>query len=87
MRRFDYVRYDSHAEATQAEAKELAQKFETMIEGIGKTDGKPSARAKALALTKLEECYAWVGKAVRDDQVARNSATVLNEERAPSGAV
>lgn len=26
---------------------------------------------KSLAITKLEECYMWIGKAIRDEQIAR----------------
>jgi len=29
-----------------------------------------SGRYKALALTALEEAYCWIGKAIRDDQIA-----------------
>lgn len=38
-------------------------------------------RAKALALTKLEEVYMWIGKAIRDDQIERNGSAELQEER------
>lgn len=31
----------------------------------------PYGRAKALAITKLEEAYMWVGKALRDEQQER----------------
>lgn len=30
-------------------------------------------RAKSLLLTHLEEAYMWTGKALRDQQIARNS--------------
>jgi hypothetical protein len=40
-----------------------------------------SPRAKALALTKLEEVYMWIGKAIRDDQLDRNGKVELQEER------
>lgn len=40
-----------------------------------------SPRAKALALTKLEECYMWIGKGVRDDQIKRNGSAELQEKR------
>jgi hypothetical protein len=83
MSRFDYVKYDKHAMADQESAKVLVQKIETLIGGIGYANGLLSqecARAKALAFTKLEECYMWIGKAIRDDQVARGN-TELQEER------
>jgi len=40
-----------------------------------------SPRAKALALTNLEQAYMWIGKAIRDDQIARNGSAELQEER------
>ena len=41
----------------------------------------PDGRAKSLALTALEECYMWIGKAIRDIQLARNRCAPLQEER------
>lgn len=75
--RFDYVKYD----ATAVETQEL---FKNAIEEItADIDFQlTSPRAKALALTKLEEAYMWIGKAIRDDQVARNGIVELNETRA-----
>jgi hypothetical protein len=32
-------------------------------------------------MTKLEEAYMWTGKAIRDDQIARNSMTEHVAER------
>ena len=78
MSRFDYVAYDEQAQAQQLEAKEQAIVLESLIE-----DSK-SPRAKALALTKLEECYMWIGKAIRDDQIERNGSAELQEDRTNS---
>jgi hypothetical protein len=33
----------------------------------------PDSRAKSLALTKLEECYMWIGKMIRDEQIAEDN--------------
>lgn len=63
--RFDYVKYDETAVNAQAAAKDRMQAIESFIESL------PKGRAQALALTKLEEVYMWIGKAIRDDQVAR----------------
>lgn len=64
--RFDYVRYDDVSAANQQRAKELMQQVEAFINGdLG------SGRPQSLALTHLEEVYMWVGKAIRDSQVAR----------------
>jgi len=73
--RFDYVRYDSQAMEQQDEAKSLVISVEKFIDQLD------SPRAKALAHTKLEECYMWIGKAIRDDQIARNGSAPLQEER------
>lgn len=86
MSRFDYIKYDAGAEADQVSAKILVKRVEKFIESIGYAQGKLSpqtARSKALAITKLEECYAWIGKAIRDDQIARGVAP-LQEERTNS---
>lgn len=76
MSRFDYVKYDDKAAVQQAGFKKLVTEVEEYIEG-----SLFSPRAKALALTKLEECYMWIGKAIRDDQISRNGSAELQEER------
>lgn len=75
MSRFDYVKYDPVAQVNQNFAK---TQF-TLIEGFINRLNSP--RASALAMTKLEECYMWIGKAIRDDQVARDGTYSLQEER------
>jgi hypothetical protein len=76
MNRFDYVKYDEHAQIIQNGFKvmfmELEKKVDTLL---------TSSRAKALALTSLEETYMWIGKAIRDDQLARNGMVELQEQR------
>lgn len=74
--RFDYVKYDVASTNLQEAFKESVTRLERGIE----TNLK-SPRAKALALTKLEEVYMWVGKAIRDDQITRNGSAELQEER------
>lgn len=74
--RFDYVKYDDAALLIQDEMKQRVYHFEQAIEAQ-----ITSPRAKALSLTKLEECYMWIGKAIRDDQIARNGSAPLQEER------
>ncbi len=75
MSRFDYVKYDWEAMEDQDKAKRHCAVLETLIERLD------SSRAKSLALTKLEECYMWIGKAIRDDQIKRNGSAELQEER------
>jgi hypothetical protein len=78
MSRFDYIAYDEEAKALQAEFKRLFINIERHINEFD------CGRAKALALTALEESYMWVGKAIRDDQITRNSGAVLEEGRGDS---
>ena len=73
--RFDYVAYDEQATKLQAEFK---QKFIELDEMIERSLLK--GRAQSLVLTKLEEAYMWVGKAVRDEQVTYRAAR-LQERR------
>lgn len=75
MSRFDYVKYDGHAIVLQDKAKAFSTDLERMIDKLD------NGRAKALAHTKLEECYMWIGKAIRDDQINRNGSAELQEER------
>jgi hypothetical protein len=78
MSRFDYIAYDDEAKELQVEFKALFSKVEAQI------DAFPNGRAKALALTALEESYMWVGKAIRDGQIARNGSAELEEVRSNS---
>lgn len=79
MSRFDYVKYDEKALLSQQVLKTAVEHAEQMI-----VNYVHSPRAKALALTKLEEVYMWCGKGVRDDQLERNAETELQEERSDS---
>lgn len=64
--RFDYVKYDDKAAVHQ---QNLKLSFEILEQHVERT--LMTGRAKALVLTKLEEAYMWVGKAIRDEQIAR----------------
>lgn len=74
--RFDYVKYDETATNLQAEAKRMFQQLE-----IFTLNGIRPGRAQSLVMTKLEEAYMWIGKAIRDDQITRNGSAPLQEER------
>lgn len=76
MSRFDYVKYDDLAINDQGCIKNLFEGTEELIR-FRLQEG----RAKSLALTKLEEAYMWVGKAIRDDQIARNGSAESQEGR------
>lgn len=67
--RFDYVRYDSESLQKQVAAKAICTTLEEFID-----QKLPDSRAKSLALTKLEEVYMWIGKAIRDEQVEKRDA-------------
>lgn len=75
MSRFDYVQYDEQAITSQNEIKQKFVELEYVISSL--KDG----RSKSLILTKLEEAYMWAGKAVRDEQIARNGSAELQEQR------
>lgn len=77
--RFDYIAYDPEAIKDQEVFKAEVVKLEVYINSNLK-----SPRYKALALTKLEETYMFIGKAIRDDQISRNGCTPLQEERSNS---
>ena len=84
--RFDYVKYDGIANDQQMMAKIAVKNVEELISQIGGGLDPIKSRAAigrstALAYTKLEECYMWIGKALRDEQIARNSEVQLQEGR------
>lgn len=92
MSRFDYVKYDNTGILMQDHFKSQMLELERNIQGIGinsalRAVSTQSAavsslgRSKAMAVTKLEELYMWLGKAVRDDQILRNGSAELQEER------
>lgn len=76
--RFDFVAYDEMAKDQQAITKQLFVNLETVILSLA------PGRSQSLALTALEESYMWVGKAIRDQQIERNHATILEEQRSNS---
>jgi hypothetical protein len=80
MSRFDYVKYDEKSNARQTTLKNTVSVLEAEINCL-----VHCPRSKALALTKLEEVYMWIGKGIRNDQIERNKVemvqTELQEER------
>ena len=71
--RFSYIKYDHEHTELQESAKTRFEEMEKMIEAL------PKGRATSLALTKLEECYMWVGKALRDSQIYNSGAKHVSE--------
>lgn len=77
MSRFDYVKYDEKALNDQAALKGAFTVAETLV-----NSSLPKGRYQALALTALEEAYAWCGKGIRDACVARaEGKDILQEGR------
>lgn len=66
--RFDYIEYNPKSKALQAGFKEVCQNLEAAVVALG------PGRYQSLALTALEEFYAWIGKAIRDKQREEGSA-------------
>ena len=78
MNRFDYIAYDDLAKEKQAYIKKKFQDIEDVLSGF------PKGRPISLALTALEESYMWIGKAIRDEQIARDAEAELEEGRSNS---
>ncbi len=81
MSRFDYIKYDDQSVRQQNIAKRMVEELEEFIEKIHPTP--KTSRAKALAITQLEQVYMWIGKAIRDEQLTLRSG-VVDESRAPA---
>jgi len=60
--RFDAVRFDVEHLELHCVMRKRVERLEELVSSLG-----PS-RSASVALTKLEEFYMWVGKALRDHQ-------------------
>ena len=67
IKTFDSIKYDQISINLQEIAKEKCESLEKMINTLG------NGREQAVAKTKLEECFAWIEKAIRNDQITRTS--------------
>ena len=74
-KRFSYVKYDSASVELQERLKKQFETIEIMLDQLS------DSREKSLCLTALEEAYMWTGKAIRDQQIARNSQSEHVPER------
>jgi hypothetical protein len=63
--RYDYVAWDEKAQHQSDGMKGLCLGLEASINSL--TD----SREKSMAITKLEETFMWVGKAIRSDLLKR----------------
>jgi hypothetical protein len=73
--RFSYVKYDQEAMTKQQELRLAFEHVELLVDGLF------PGRAKSLVYTSLEEAYMWVGKSIRDDQIARQGKIDEQPER------
>ena len=64
--RFSYIKYDQQAIDLQEAFKKKFEEVESMV-----ASHLPQGRPSSLVLTKIEEAYMWVGKSIRDMQIAR----------------
>lgn len=67
MSRFSHIIYDAASLSQQGAFKQTVEELSTHLEA------QPNGRYKALALTSLEEAYMWIGKMIRDEQLAREA--------------
>lgn len=74
--RFSYVKYDDASVEKQETFKQLFEDIEEFAAA-----NLPESRARSLLMTALEEAYMWTGKAIRDEQIARESQPEHTPER------
>jgi hypothetical protein len=75
MSRFSYVKYDQESVELQNRFKAKFEEIETYLAVL------PEGRAKSLVMTKLEEAYMWVGKAIRDEQAKHRTVEEQPERK------
>ncbi len=74
--RFDYIKYDDTAVQRQGMCKEAVLEVEECLNLYVVCE-----ESKKKAMQALEECYMWIGKGIRNDQVNRNKFYELQEGR------
>jgi hypothetical protein len=62
--RFEYIKYDEIRMEKQKNLKAIFEEIEDFSE-----HNFIEGRSKSIFLTKLEECYMWAGKSLRDEQI------------------
>ncbi len=63
--RFDYVEWDEKAQSLSDSLKSQCLCIEAMVNPMA------DSREKSMTITKLEETFMWIGKAIRSDLIAR----------------
>lgn len=66
MGKFDSIQFDNHS---QAVSETIKQRYKPLFDLI-ETSLQPS-RERSLVLTKLEESFMWVNKALKEEQLKR----------------
>lgn len=66
---FSYVKYDEESVTKQETFKKMFEAIEEYA-NLNLKDSRP----KSLLKTALEEAYMWTGKAIRDEQFARDNS-------------
>lgn len=76
MNRFNYIKYDKEHEEIQKQVKEKVQEIEKIIDKLQYNDHFQFSATMVSkvencrnAMKALEECYMWIGKILRDDQM------------------
>ena len=70
------MKYDAPSVKLQNDFRELFERIESLASGT-----LPESRAKSLLMTKIEEAYMWVGKAIRDEQLKNRTAEEQPERK------
>lgn len=73
---FSYVKYDYQSIQKQETFKQMFEAIEDYA-NLTLKDSRP----KSLLKTALEEAYMWTGKAIRDEQIERDSQPEHTPER------
>ncbi len=71
MSRFDYVKLDDDSTQLLSDLRNLCVDLEALL-----MSGTTHSREYALAMTNLEQAFMWMGKAVRNDYLARQVQAV-----------
>jgi uncharacterized membrane-anchored protein YjiN (DUF445 family) len=66
--RFEFVKYNQESIKKQEYFKDLVTRLEKAIVKL------PTIRETSMALTRLEECYMWIGKSIRNEQNMRETS-------------
>jgi hypothetical protein len=80
MSRYDYVKYDDHSIALSADYKKRFEELEAALNldlSSNTASIARTGRSLSVAMTKLEEAFMWVGKAIRDKQFDREVTTAV----------